>query len=124
MALLAGAVEPVPDGAGAGGERPARRVLVRGGPGVHRGKAVQVELMKSMLKAPGTKRLKLKYDKTAFKICFQFQLAPLHRGHLEPPRARAGGAGKGVIENKHSTDAASTNRDRAYVCACTLIAQR
>jgi len=36
--------------------------------------------MKLVLKAPGTKRLKLKCDGTAFKLCFQFQLAPLHLG--------------------------------------------
>jgi hypothetical protein len=33
-----------------------------------------------MLKAPGTLRLKLKYGKFAFKLCFQIQLAPLQQG--------------------------------------------
>jgi hypothetical protein len=41
---------------------------------------VQVDPIKPSLKAPGTGRLKLKYDKTAFKVCFQSQLAPLHNG--------------------------------------------
>jgi hypothetical protein len=38
-------------------------------------------------------RLKLKYGDTGFKLCFQFQLAPLHRGdilvHHEPGGVRA-----------------------------------
>jgi hypothetical protein len=38
--------------------------------------------MKSMLKPPGTKRLKLNYDNTAFNFCFQIELAPLHHGVL------------------------------------------
>ena len=38
------------------------------------GKAVQVEPMKSMVKAPGTKRLKLKYDKLLSKFAFNFNL--------------------------------------------------
>ena len=34
-----------------------------------------------VLKAPGTKRLKLKYDEaTGFKFCTQFRLAPLQPG--------------------------------------------
>jgi len=61
------------------------------------GGAVQVDPMKPMLKAPGTKRLNLQYDKLLSilpEFWFQFQLAPLqqgvHRqGHL---RGRAGGA--------------------------------
>jgi len=35
------------------------------------GKAVQVVPTKLKLKSPGTKRLKLECDKTAFKFCFQ-----------------------------------------------------
>jgi len=71
------------------------------------GKAVQVEPMKSTLKAPGTKRLKLKHDKLLsilhqfcfnfasillqfcfnfasilLQFCFQFQLAPLQHGGI------------------------------------------
>ena len=41
---------------------------------------MQVEPMNPTLKAPGTKRLKLKYDATAYMNCFQFQLAPLQGG--------------------------------------------
>jgi len=66
----------------------------RVGPAVHalhhsaalpllRGRAVQVAPIKPTLKAPGTKRLKLNYDKLLsilLQFCFQFQLAPLLRG--------------------------------------------
>jgi len=44
------------------------------------GKAVQVDPMKPMLKAPQFKRLKHSNYGTAFKFCFQIQLAPLHIG--------------------------------------------
>ena len=47
------------------------------------GKAVRVDPMKPTLKAPGTKRLKLKYDQRLsilLQFWFQFQLAPLHIG--------------------------------------------
>jgi len=52
-----------------------------------RGRAVQVDPMKPALKPPGTssKRLKLKCDNTAFNFCFQFQLAPVHRGQIKLP---------------------------------------
>ena len=48
--------------------------------------AVQLGPMKPTLRAPGTERLKLNYDKllsNLLQICFQIQLAPLHdgRGH-------------------------------------------
>ena len=43
------------------------------------GRAVQVDPIKPTLKAPGTKRLKLKCDEP-LSICFQFQLAPPHLG--------------------------------------------
>jgi hypothetical protein len=41
--------------------------------------------MKPTLKAPGTKRLKLKYDEllsVLLEFCFHIQLAPLHDGGL------------------------------------------
>jgi hypothetical protein len=44
------------------------------------GGAVQVGPIKPTVKAPGTKRLKLKYDKLLsmlLQVCFQFQFAPL-----------------------------------------------
>jgi len=41
---------------------------------------VQVDPIKSMLKAPGTKRLKLKHDEVLPNFCFQIQLVTLHRG--------------------------------------------
>ena len=55
----------------------------RGGPRPRPGGAVQVDPIKPMLKVPGTKRLKLKYDilpAILLQFCFQFQLAPLHPG--------------------------------------------
>jgi len=54
-----------------------------------RGRAVQVYPIKPKFKPPGTKRLKVKYDEVLsilLQFCFQFQLAPLHRG---TPSARA-----------------------------------
>ncbi len=39
-----------------------------------RGKAVQVDPIKPTLKAPGTKRLKLKYDKLLSSFAFDFNL--------------------------------------------------
>jgi len=44
---------------------------------------VQVDPIKLTLKAPGTKRLKLKYDELLSKIAKQFQLAPVHAGHQQ-----------------------------------------
>jgi len=38
------------------------------------GRAVQVEPMKSMLKAPGIKRLKLEYDEPLSNFAFKFNL--------------------------------------------------
>ena len=43
-------------------------------PGPHHGGAVQVEPTKSMLKAPGTKRLKLNYDILISSFAFSFNL--------------------------------------------------
>jgi len=43
---------------------------------------VQAAPIKPTVKAPGSKRLKLRYDFTAFKFCFQIQLAPVQRGRL------------------------------------------
>ena len=45
------------------------------------GEAVQVDPIKPTLKAHGNSRLKLKCDKTAFKLFFQIQLARLHLGN-------------------------------------------
>jgi len=49
----------------------------------YKGMAVQVEPMQPMLKAPGTKRLKLKYDVplSNFAVNFSLRVAPLHKGH-------------------------------------------
>jgi threonine aldolase len=53
------------------------------------GTAVQVDPIKPTLKAPGTQRLKLRYNKLLSSLpqsCFQFQLAPLQLG-CSPARA-------------------------------------
>ena len=52
----------------------ARAHRGRGGGGARHGLAVQVEPMTSMLKAPGTKRLKLKYDKLLSSVAFNWNL--------------------------------------------------
>jgi len=78
-----------------GGERGAARGRhhrpVRGGHGgrPHQGRAVQVDPIKSTLKAPGSwiHALESKIRWTGFKLCFQFQLAPLH----EAAEGRGGG---------------------------------
>ena len=57
------------------------------------GRAVQVEPMKPMLEAPGTKRLKLQYDEPPAHFAF-IQPAPLHLGDLKTATgARASGSG-------------------------------
>jgi len=64
------------------------------------GRAVQVDPMKPKLKPPGTKRLKVKHDKSLsilLQFCFQFQLAPLQHGaHLRRPAKDGVGAGQGL----------------------------
>jgi len=77
-------------GGGGGGSGGGGGGHVGGGAGAV-GKAVQVDPIKPTLKAAGTKRLKLKYDGTAFKFCFQFQFAPLHIGR-PPPFAESASA--------------------------------
>jgi hypothetical protein len=49
---------------------------------LNNGGTVLVAHFKPELKAPGTKRLKLTYGWTAFKLCFEIQVAPLHNGRL------------------------------------------
>jgi len=44
------------------------------------GWAVLIDPIKPTLKARGTERLKVKYDKLLSIFCLQFQLAPLHSG--------------------------------------------
>jgi len=44
------------------------------GGGEDQGEAVQVDPIKPTLKAPGTKRLKLKYDKLLSSFAFKFNL--------------------------------------------------
>jgi len=79
-----------------------RRHLHHRHPGPLQGEAMQVDPMKPTLKAPGTKRLKLKYDKLLsilLQFCFQFKLAPLQRGHRDPrggTQARQRQAGKAL----------------------------
>ena len=61
-------------GEGRRGDRRGRQAVVAGLKRRHRGKAVQVEPMKPTLKAPGTKRLTLKYDKLLSSFGFNFNL--------------------------------------------------
>jgi hypothetical protein len=59
------------------------------------GRALQVDLMKPISKAPSNQRLKLKYDKMLsilLQFCFQFQLALPH------PGARGGPAHGGLVQ--------------------------
>jgi hypothetical protein len=60
----------VQSGGGAGG----------GGGGARQGWAVQVDPMKPMLKAPKSKRLKLRHGRTGIRFRFQCHLAPLQQG--------------------------------------------
>jgi len=63
------------------------------------GGAVQVELIKLTLQAPGTKRLKLNYDRLLsilLQFCFQFEVVPLHQGRqgrdgVDTKHVRGGG---------------------------------
>jgi len=55
------------------GTEPAGRRR-RPGPGRRHGGAVQVDPIRPKLKAPGTKRLKLKYDKLLSRFAFKFKL--------------------------------------------------
>jgi len=60
------------------------------------GRAVQVDPSKPTFKAPGTKRLKLKYDELLtilLRFRFQFQLAPLQQGAIDVTAGRATTAG-------------------------------
>ena len=72
-----------------GGERDHADELHRCGPPAlprvqqSHGRAVQVEPIKPKLTAPGPEHLKLQCD-TAFKLCIQFQLAPLQHGSRVP----------------------------------------
>ena len=66
-------------------------------------RAVQVDPTKPTLKAPGTKRLKLKCVEPLSDVAFNFNL----RRYTAPravPRHLLSRAGRGVIENKHPTD--------------------
>ena len=69
-----------------------RRYILGGSKQPHlHGRAVQLDPMKPTVKAPGTKRLRLKYDRLLSilpQICFQIQLAPLHHGGLGVPGSR------------------------------------
>jgi hypothetical protein len=70
---------------------------VVGGVAGGQGRPVQVDSMKTRLESAYgvcNQRLKLKHDEPAFKLCFQYQLAPLHQGSDTPPAVqRRRGAG-------------------------------
>ena len=63
------------------------------------GRAVQVGPMKPMLKAPGTKRLKLKYDESPSNFAFKFNLRryTVVRGAGARPHALHPVQGRGVL---------------------------
>jgi hypothetical protein len=65
-------------GADPGGAEPHH--VVRGGVSEDKGRAVQVDPMKPMLKPLRSKHLKLKCDIMLSTFCFQIQLALLHQG--------------------------------------------
>ena len=64
------------------GQRGARRAARR-----RRGRAVQVDPIKATLKAPGTKRLKLKCDEPLLSFAFKYNL----RRYAEASHAALGG---------------------------------
>jgi len=74
------------------------------------GRAVQVDPIKYVLKAPGTQLLKLKHDKLlsiSLQFCFQSQLAPLHQGEM----ARA------LLENGADVEKADEHGWTPLICA-------
>jgi len=71
MAVLRGAMREGSGGRGAGGDGADRQLPVQR---QLRGEAVQVDPIKPTLKAPGTKRLKLKYDEPLSNFAFNFNL--------------------------------------------------
>ena len=58
---------------------------------------MQVDPIKSTLKAPGTKRLKLQYGETGFNFWFQFQLAPLQHGERGDAGRHCGADGHSAV---------------------------
>ena len=62
------------------GARLPGRSQAGGGEVYGQGRPVQADPIKTMLKPPGTERLKLKCDDLLLKIWFQIRLAPLHQG--------------------------------------------
>ena len=58
-----------------------------------RGRAVQVDRLKTRLKAPGTKCLKLIHDGPLSKFAFKFNLRRYIAGRWAPSRAASGRAG-------------------------------
>ena len=55
------------------------------------GRAVQVEPMKSTLKAPGAQRLKLQYDESLSSFAFKFNLCRYNKAAREMARVRGRG---------------------------------
>ena len=72
---------------------------------------MQVKLVKSKLKTPGTKRLKLKYDHLLSIFAFNSNFAPLHGGacHVAAAGLRAARCGEAV-----QVDTFKTRVDSAY----------
>jgi len=62
---------------------------------------VQVDPIKSTSKAPGTKRLKLKYDKLLWNVAFKFHLRPYSEAALtKKPKKGAAAAAAGGAKRK------------------------
>ena len=66
--------------------------------GINQGKAVQVEPMKSKLKAPGTERLKRKYDNPLSRFGFKCNLCRYTKGQRSPPDLLE----VGLVEAEHA----------------------
>ena len=62
---------------------------------------MQVDPIKRTLKAPGTKRLKLKCGEIGIKFWFLFQLAPLYEGGVRRRRRTLGGVPPAVQRALH-----------------------
>jgi len=103
-----------------GGDKPA--LPVRDGARPH-GRAVQVDLIKPTLRAPGTKRLKLQYDGPLSSFAFKFNLrryttgAIMHVAKVTRPEFLGVGLMKrNVVESEVAT-AAATAAEKVYVAA-------
>jgi hypothetical protein len=73
---------------------------------------VQVEPMKPMLKAPGTKRLKLQYDETLSNFAFQFSLRHYIEALTPPLLQRARLRAQQIAARREEEEEAEAERSR------------